>query len=96
METRTTAAWALGVDFAPASDRVIAVHIGGEELKYGIEWIGPVDRREYVVRRELERWGDRVLDLHGGYIHLFPADGSGWEVLHDYNDALDEEEEADG
>jgi hypothetical protein len=81
--------WDLGVDFGTDSQRVVAVHVCSDELKY-VDWQGPVDRSAWP---ELERWARRRLDLMGGYVHLFPADGDGSEELHDYNEALDAEEE---
>lgn len=67
-------AWRFGVDFAEKSQRVIAVHLGGSEIKYGLNWIGPI-KLDSKTSRLLEKWAESILDVHGGYVHLFPADG---------------------
>lgn len=67
-------AWSYGVDFAEGSDRIIAVHLGGSEIKYGLEWVGPIELTEEAMLL-LMQWAEDILDLDGGYVHLFPADG---------------------
>jgi hypothetical protein len=67
-------AWGFGVDFAGDSERVVAVHFGGPDLKYGVDFIGPITLTDENMPR-LVRWAEDLLDIHGGYVHLFPADG---------------------
>jgi hypothetical protein len=67
-------AWCYGVDFAGESNRVIAVHFGGSDIKYGVSWVGPIELTEEAMPL-LMRWAETELDVHGGYVHLFPADG---------------------
>jgi hypothetical protein len=67
-------AWVYGVDFAEGSDRVIAVHVGGGEIKYGIAWCGPIKLTKKSMPL-LMRWAESTLNVLGGYVHLFPADG---------------------
>jgi hypothetical protein len=82
--------WRYGVDFTttappgatlpPPTNRVIAVNVGGSEIKYGLAWIGPI-----ILTAEsaslLERWARHMLDRYGGYVHLFPAGGSALREL---------------
>jgi hypothetical protein len=79
--------WLWGVDFTPgnikATDRVIAVRVGGGDIKYGCDWMGPIVR---TIENEqlLGDWAQEVLNWHGGYVHLFPADGSAQEDLREW------------
>ena len=71
-------AWARGVDFSGKSDRVLAVHVNGDgDNKYDYNWAGPIDLRVEGAAAKLEEWATQTLDLHGGYVHLLPADGDG-------------------
>jgi len=67
-------AWHWGVDFAEGSTRVIAVRLGGGDIKYGTNWIGPVELTDENAKR-LSDWAQATLNCFGGYVHLFPADG---------------------
>ena len=72
-DERWPGSWAYGVDFSGGSDLVVAVNVGGNDDKYGLQWTGPIDLRKRGSARRLEAWAARVLDYGGGYVHLFPA-----------------------
>jgi hypothetical protein len=75
-------AWDKGVDFANVTPgcRVLAVHFGGSDNKYGLNWIGPVTISDETFGL-LEAWAADVLDVEGGYVHLLPADGDKLDEL---------------
>ena len=92
-------AWSYGVDFTPdGCRRVLAVRLGGGEIKYGTDWTGPIDITVPGAAEALEAWAAVRLDGPGGYVHLFPADGDasseliGWmrEYEEEYGDVLPE------
>jgi hypothetical protein len=77
---RWPGAWKWGVDFSGDSRRVVAVSNGGAEAKYSTAWLGPIEITEETAG-QLEAWAEQMLDVYGGYIHLFPADGDAREEL---------------
>jgi hypothetical protein len=69
-------AWPKGVDFSGDSNRVLAAHVGGgDDIKYGFNWLGPIDLTIDGNAVKLEKWATNILDIFGGYVHLLPADG---------------------
>jgi hypothetical protein len=87
--------WRFGVDFAAASGsfKVIAVRLGDGDIKYGCDWIGPVDISDDGTATKLEQWAERILYLSGGYVHLFPANGDASEELNEQTEEETEEAE---
>jgi hypothetical protein len=76
-DDRWPGAWRWGVDFSaePEHRRVVAVHVGGDgDMKYDLDWIGPIRLTDESAAL-LEEWARGILEVHGGYVHLFPADG---------------------
>ena len=50
-------AWSYGVDFTPdGCRRVLAVRLGGGEIKYGTDWTGPIDITVPGAAEALEAW----------------------------------------
>lgn len=85
-------AWSRGVDFSGKSDRVVAVHAGGDgDIKYGYNWIGPIDLRVEGAPAKLEAWATLKLETHGGYVHLLPADGDARADLDEQVEEMSEE-----
>lgn len=71
--------WTWGVDNSTGT-RVIAVHVSAEDIKF-CPWVGPIDLRDEETARLLHAWAKGKLDLWGGYVHLYPADGDGLAEL---------------
>jgi hypothetical protein len=76
--------WRYGDDSSGESKRVIAVHFGhGDD----VNWVGPIELTNDNVAKVLESWAERMIDLDGGNVHLFSADGDATKEF------LDEEKE---
>jgi hypothetical protein len=79
------------VDFSGESYRIVAVNVNcNGDMKYDTDWIGPLDLRDAETQRLLDRWCVLTLELHGGYVHLFPADGDARQELEEYVAVLEE------
>lgn len=87
---RWPGAWKWGVDFSDGSTRVLVVGTGAPDQKYDTMWLGPIEITEETAR-QLEAWAQAHIGVHGGYFHLFPADGDARQELQEFWDEREEE-----
>jgi hypothetical protein len=76
--------WKWGNDYSGESQEVLLVAVSlspSGSLKHSW-WAGPVDRDKY--EKEISEWAQRVLDIQGGYVHLYPTKGDGSPDLMDF------------
>lgn len=70
-DTPWPGAWHYGVDYSGDAESVVAIRFGDGDIKYGIDWVGPIDLNDCTAKL-LAAWAEYVL-WQGGYVHLFPA-----------------------